>query len=100
MVSASAHCQWLAVLLAAGATTRRKTSIGCTVSGETVNSPRDVYSPHLDATPNAEASTLGSVYRFILDCHANRNAASVPSTDGDDAMKGSEHDRAIPNYTG
>lgn len=51
------------------------------------------YAPHPDATPEAELSALAGVYKFVLDCHARKNAAGVTSTNGDDA-KGSQSDRA------
>jgi len=46
------------------------------------------YTPRPDATPEAELSALASVYRFIIDSHANTNAAGVSSTNGDDAERG------------
>jgi len=58
-----------------------------------MSSPRVTYTPRPDATPEAEISTLANVYRFVLD-FANKNAAGVASTNGDDAMKGSRNDRA------
>jgi len=58
-----------------------------------MSSPRITYTPRPDATPEAEISTLANVYRLVLDT-ANRNAAGVSSTNGDDAMKGSRNDRA------
>jgi len=45
------------------------------------------YTPRPDATPEAELSALASVYRFIIDSHANTNAAGVRSTNGDDAER-------------
>ena len=62
--------------------------------------PRIVYRARDDATPEAELSTLANVYEYVLDS-ANKNAAGVTSTNGDDA-KGSQHDRAsriIPERT-
>ncbi len=53
--------------------------------------PVVAYVPSPDVTPEAEISALASVYKFVLDCHAKKNAASVTSTDGDDA-KGSRHE--------
>jgi hypothetical protein len=50
------------------------------------------YTPHFDTTPEAELSALTNVYRFILDCHAKKEAA--PDSRPDDAMKGSKDDRA------
>ncbi len=56
------------------------------------------YASHPGATPEGEMSVLSAVYRFILDS-ANRNAARVTSSDGDDAKKGSlKHEvRATPS---
>ena len=45
--------------------------------------PRITYVPRPDATPEPELSALASVYRFIIDSHANTNAAGVSSTNGD-----------------
>ena len=61
--------------------------------------PAITYATRQDATPEGELNALAAVYRIILDSRTNRNAAGVSSTNGDDAMKGSENDRATPNYT-
>ena len=45
------------------------------------------YTPFPDATPEGELSALAFVYRFIIDSHANTNAAGVSSTNGDDAER-------------
>ena len=58
-----------------------------------MSAPRITYVPRPDATQEAELNALASVYRFILDSSAKKNAAGVTSTNGDDA-KGSQHDRA------
>ena len=58
-----------------------------------MDSPTVSYAPRPDATQEAELNVLASVYRFILDSRAKKNAAGVTSTNGDDA-KGSKHDRA------
>lgn len=50
---------------------------------------RITYAPRPDATAEAELNALAGVYRYILDCHAKKNAAGVTSTNGDDAKKGS-----------
>ncbi len=50
--------------------------------------PRITYVPHPDATQEAELNALASVYRFILNCRAKKNAAVVTSTNGDDAERG------------
>ena len=51
-----------------------------------MSSPRIIYTPRPDATPEAELSTLANVYRFLLDS-ANKNAAGVTGTDGNDAER-------------
>jgi hypothetical protein len=58
-----------------------------------VHSPTVSYTPRTGATQEAELNVLASVYRFILDSRAKKNAAGVTSTNGDDA-KGSQRDRA------
>ena len=44
-----------------------------------------IYIPRPDATQEAELNALASVYRFILDSRAKKNAAGVVSTNGDGA---------------
>ena len=56
-----------------------------------MSSPCITYTPRPDATPEAELSTLANIYRFVLDS-ANKNAAGVSSTNGDDAKERSEDD--------
>ena len=51
-----------------------------------MGSPYITYTPRSDATHEAEISTLANVYRFVLDS-ANKNAAGVTSTNGDDAER-------------
>ena len=58
-----------------------------------MSAPRITYVPRPDATQEAELNALASVYRFILNCRAKKNAAGVTNTNGGDA-KGSQHDRA------
>jgi len=62
-----------------------------------VDKPSITYTPR-STTPEAEIATLVNVYRFVLDS-ANRNAAGMTSTNGDDPMKGSKNDRAPQQYT-
>jgi hypothetical protein len=57
-----------------------------------VHSPTVSYVPRTDATQEAELNVLASVYRFIVDSRAKKNAAGVTSPNGD--AKGSQHDRA------
>jgi len=51
-----------------------------------MGSSRITYTPRSDATPEAELSMLTEAYRFVLDS-ANKNAAGVTSTNGDDATE-------------
>lgn len=62
-----------------------------------MNSPRIVYTPR-DATPEAELSALASVYRFILDCHAKKEAARPG--DPNDAERRSDDIGATPIIPG
>jgi hypothetical protein len=55
-----------------------------------MSDPTIIYSPRLDIAPEAELSALASVYRFILDCHAKKEAAPTSSPD---AAKGFQNDR-------
>jgi hypothetical protein len=50
-----------------------------------MTSPRIIYTPRSDATPEAELSTLANVYKFVLDCHAKQEAA--PDSRPDDAER-------------
>jgi hypothetical protein len=52
------------------------------------------YTARFDATLEAEISALSAIYKLCLSSHANRNAAGETSTNGDDATKGSNCDRA------
>ncbi len=42
---------------------------------------RFVYAPIIDATPEAESSALTNVYKFILDCRAQKEGASPGAPD-------------------
>lgn len=55
--------------------------------------PSISYATRSDSTQQAEIATLANIYRFVLNS-AKKNAAGVTSTNGDDAMKGSNDDRA------
>jgi hypothetical protein len=57
-----------------------------------------VYEPRPDTTPEAELSALANVYRFILDCHAKKEAAHPAAPN---EAKGPKDARpATQNYTG
>lgn len=57
-----------------------------------MSDPAIIYSPRLNIAPKAELSALAPVYRFILDCHAKKEAAPRQSRPED--VKGSKNDRA------
>jgi hypothetical protein len=64
-----------------------------------MSSPYITYTPRSDATHEAEISTLANVYRFVLDS-ANKNAAGVSRTNGDDDEGGFKNDSiAKQNFT-
>jgi hypothetical protein len=51
------------------------------------------YTPRSEATSASELSTLANIYRFIIDSASERGR--LPDKSGpDDAMKGSNNDRA------
>jgi hypothetical protein len=58
---------------------------GRVVGWAAVSSPPITYVARLDATPKTELDMLASVYRFVLDCHAKKEAA--PESRPDDARK-------------
>ena len=45
--------------------------------------PRIAYRARDDATPESELSALATVYKFVLDSHAQRNPAAGLSGQGD-----------------
>ena len=60
-----------------------------------VNSSRITYISPPDATPESELNALATAYKFIIDCHAKKEAAGPRQADDlEDAMKGSNDDRA------
>lgn len=55
-----------------------------------IGKPRITYCPRGDATPETEAAALANIYRYIIDCHAKKQAAHPGGPD--DAKGGSKHD--------
>jgi hypothetical protein len=51
-----------------------------------------LYTPRCDVTPDGELNALAAVYKFILDCRTKQEGG--PPTAPDDAMKGSNDERA------
>jgi hypothetical protein len=45
-----------------------------------MNSARIIYTSRSDATTEGEVAALANVYKFILNCHANRNAVGITDT--------------------
>lgn len=48
-----------------------------------MTSARITYSPREDASPESELDTLAAVYAFILQCHADNNAAGTSGGEDD-----------------
>jgi hypothetical protein len=48
------------------------------------------YAPRSDATPDTELSTLANVYKFVLDCRANKEAAPRQSRPDDPERRSDE----------
>ena len=54
-----------------------------------MNSTHITYTRRSDTSSEAEVATLGAIYKFVLDCHAKKEAA--PESRPDDA-KGFKYD--------
>ncbi len=67
-----------------------------------MGSPRIVYTPRPDVTPETEFSALASVYRFMLDAVQRKEAAGPRQADDlEDEKERSKNDSlASTNYTG
>lgn len=57
-----------------------------------MGSPRIVYNPRPDATPERQVKALARVYAYILKCHQEKKGGRT--TAPEDATKGNQHDRA------
>jgi hypothetical protein len=49
--------------------------------------PGIAYAQRPDALPDAELSTLAAIYRFVLDCHAKKEATRPGSPDDGTKVK-------------
>lgn len=49
--------------------------------------PRITYATRPDATPEAELSAVANVFRFVLDCHAKKEAAPESRPDAAKEIK-------------
>jgi hypothetical protein len=55
------------------------------------------YAPRPDTTPEAEVSALANVLRYVLDCHANKEAAPESRPDAAKEIKNdSRHLQSTP----
>jgi hypothetical protein len=61
-----------------------------------MSEPRTAYTAHRDATAEIEHSTLAHIYKFVLDCHAKKEAA--PDSRPEDARKDQDA-RTYPQCT-
>jgi hypothetical protein len=60
-----------------------------------MGSPRITYVARPNTTPAGEVSALASAYRFILNCHAQKEVAEpAPEPDGHDEAKEWKHGRS------
>lgn len=62
-----------------------------------MSSPRIIYAPRPDTTPDSEIAVLANVYSFVLRCGEARRAeetknAAEGAYPGGGAMKGSQHE--------
>jgi hypothetical protein len=63
-----------------------------------LGNPTITYTPRSDATPEEEARTLASVFRYILDCSVKKSPAAGLSERGDNdgiEVKGDSADEPI-----
>jgi hypothetical protein len=49
--------------------------------------PRTTYASHGDALPEAEVATLAHIYKFVLDCHAKKEATRPGSPEDGTKVK-------------
>jgi hypothetical protein len=56
---------------------------------------RSTYFPLPDITPEAELTTLANIYKFVLDCHAKKEAARPGDPDDGTKVKGDSADAPI-----
>lgn len=57
--------------------------------------PAIEFTPHPEATPETELSSLAAIYRLVLNSRAQKETVEPRQADGlEDAKKGSELDRA------
>ena len=63
-----------------------------------MSAPRIIYVPRPDAAQEGELNALAAAYRFIL-FESRASKEGGPVTAPDDAMKGSNDDRANPHCT-
>jgi hypothetical protein len=59
-----------------------------------MSNPRITYTSRPDATPEAELNVLATVYRFILDCKAEREVVR-PGGDAEDHRRSVNKDRRL-----
>jgi hypothetical protein len=104
-VSGSDLCHSLAALTAVGESTPPRILTGCGASvlasgsGDwklPMSDPRILYAARAGATSESEISTLANIYKFVLACHAKKEATRSGSPDD---AKGSYNDRARHKYT-
>ncbi len=66
------------------------------LAGTLMSKPTISYVPRPDATPEAELNVLANVYRFILDCHAKKEAAHPAAPNEAKGSNGRPAKRILP----
>jgi hypothetical protein len=57
-----------------------------------VSAPGITYVPHPDATQEGELNALAAVYKFVLDCHAKKEATRPSTPDAAKEIKNVKND--------
>ncbi len=52
-----------------------------------MDNPSIAYAPHPDTKPEAQVSALANIFRFVLDCHAKKEATRPGSPDDGTEVK-------------
>jgi hypothetical protein len=59
--------------------------------------PSIIYASRGDAAPGDEVAALSNVFKFVLDCHAKKEAARPGSPDGTKAKEDSTDVSGLPH---
>lgn len=62
-----------------------------------MSKPRITYIPHPDTTHDQKLDVLAAVYRFVLECHAEKKAAGQSGPDDAKEIDDDRATRIIPS---